>query len=257
MNNIADRRHIGKDEIELYLEFICGESSYGTPGNERDFFEIEEHLAECDFCAKKVNLIYDQFLDLKKFNINLDEEILLGKKINTAIKKILQTETDPPTIEKLNSWIENTHKIPKGVLKVWMNMKKCGKRRFSKMITEVSGFLKKPGVSWEFEFLTDTLLTRSGEEATKAINIKRVRVSSLSEKENVDITINNEEKLLVINISGFEEKSLPITLLVPEKENEESRIGKPFFDCEGKIFKVIFKDLPDGEYTLLFGPQEK
>lgn len=243
------KNHISKDKLETYIaeKFYAGES----PGESDYFFEIEEHLCECDECAQQAHILYNQFKQISDWNVYQDNQTMLRLNLLEALKE-LESKTKSEKIKiRLAQWTENFKGLSGGSFQILVDMCTNGKRRTTKIITEG---LEKLNISNPIAFDYSRALepSRGGDDRETVINLNKL--NSENTETPLAINLDKKKRKLTIEFKAGSAKELPMTVLLPSKSSGNSYIKEPTYNEIRNLWEIIFEDIPEGEYYFMFEP---
>jgi hypothetical protein len=256
---IMKNNHINEEIIEEYVLYQTTDKDFNEFNEEIstkygvDLHEIEEHFAECDQCAEKLNEIYTQFNNLSEWNIYEDNQIIIQNRAVNAIEACAKTQQNEEIKQRLLNWYENLKAVSGSTVKVLVQTYSAGKRKASRFFTEGLGFLNpKNSLNFDYALIPDSM---RGEVGEPMVNLKEI----ISEKDDLDIKVrlNDKGNEMKITIKADRINPPPMAMLMSFESNATPILATPEWNEEKKEWETIIKDIPEGEYSLLFEPAER
>jgi len=241
------KEHISDSELEAYIiqTYYSGDSNKGDQD-----ITIEEHLSECDTCAQKAHQLYQDMKTLSDWNVFTDNQILINVNVYKALETLEHQSTDAQVKGRLHRWIKDFKGLAGGSLKLMMDMYSQGKRKATRLMTE--GLEKLNALNpIHFDYEVELAPSRNG-KSEMVVNFNKIK----SENTQTPLTVHLDKKRkdLRIQYEADETKDLPWVLLLPSKAPGSAQLKEPVYDQKKNRWEIVFTDIDEGEYILLFEP---
>ena len=223
------QNHPVKEEIKKYI--------WEELKEDREI-EIGEHLAVCKDCQKFSREEFKQKLLWEGWTAKMHGEVYWQKRINIALETALAGAQTKALKERLESWIKNWEGKVGAALEIILT----GAKEAGKVITDLPQILLA-AKSLRFAYAPVV----RGEEDQGIIKIVA------KEKPGLGIITDMKNRKVIVQIEKDREIP-PLVILAP-------REGVPMVaepkKVEGTLcYAATFDNIPEGEYTLIFEPEE-
>lgn len=227
---MTNTQHPNKEEIFGYI--------WQELTQEREI-EIGEHLAACETCVKLSREVFKTKIFWEGWTAKFHGKIYWQKKIKDSLQSALEVAPSPALKVRLENWIRNYKAKVRGALEIILEDAKG----MSKVITELPKAIFAPG-SLQFAYVAAVRGTK--EEG-------QIKVVS-KEKEGVRIITDTINKKIIVQIEDTV-RVPPLLILICEKA--KPLIAEPRKISGTRFYATSFENIPAGEYTLIFEPEEK
>ncbi|MEI8348871.1 MAG: hypothetical protein WCI77_01855 [Candidatus Omnitrophota bacterium] len=227
---MANTQHPDKEEIFSYI--------WQELSQEKEI-EIGEHLADCKQCVKLSREIFKTKIFWESWTAKLHGEIYWQKKIKDSLQAALEAVEAPGLKARLENWISTYKAKVRGALEIILEDAKG----MGKVITGLPKAIFAPD-SLQFAYVTAVRGTK--EEG-------KIKVVS-KDKEGVRVITDTINKKIIVQIEDTA-KVPPLVMLICEKA--KPLIAEPKKVSGTRFYAASFENIPAGEYTLIFEPEEK
>lgn len=240
---MKEDNHLTFNDICLYID-----NEEVTKENEGKIIDIGTHLADCEFCVERVKAHLRLNIILENWTPLLHGYSYREKFLNSLCKKGIEISQSTEIQNRIEQWFGNLQGISEAAFEIIMDLKD----EITKISKEGMGLFNKPNSKWDFGPGIVLEPSRSGSESKQFID-ETMFVDKNSP--NNKIILDAFEEKLEIKLGRIEElPKIPLVLLVSEQDIEDLRIKEPQFDPDLKSWIVIFNNIKEGKYLLLFEP---
>lgn len=222
-------KHPTKEEI---YQYIWQELAFGRE------IEVSEHLAICRQCTAFSRQEYQMKFLWENWTAKSHGKIYWQNRIKEVLEGCRETAPSFALKERLAAWLEEYKAKVGGIAEVILERTK----ELGKVITDLPQALLAPQA---LEFIQVVAVRGEGE---KPEEIKIVNKGELK----VQVITDTAKRFVTVQIPQSERKP-PLVILSPQK-------GKPLLAEPQKVkgtnfYAACFKDIPPGEYMLIFEPE--
>jgi hypothetical protein len=247
------RKHLTNEEIEQYIdsEYV---HSYSVPEEEQlsveEILKVEEHVLACDDCLKKVQKAigfsheYDTWMALKPTpQQRAVLESLRAVNLHTVYGEEVQG--------RLKKWMSNWKKLSAYTLDVIFNTTYQGAANITRIIKETAHGAKE---SIQFEHPVQCYAMRGTATEFKK-EIKNQIIGIVDDASVVNINAQTETNSIRISFpAGKEEGRVPLILLIPVEQGEQSKMLKPELNSDTNQLEAVISNVNSGKYILAIEP---
>ncbi|HOO33160.1 MAG TPA: hypothetical protein PLB99_08480 [Thermotogota bacterium] len=247
------RKHLTNEEIERYIdtEYVQGDFVSDEQLSVEELLKVEEHVLECDDCLKKVQRAiefsheYDAWMELKP--------TAQQKAVLESLKAVeLQCDSQKGELkDRIRRWMNNWKKLSEYSLNVLFNTTYKGAANITRIARET---VNPTSGGIQFEHPVQCYAMRG--TATEFKKEIKNQIIGLVDNDSV-VNINAEQATNSIRITfpaGRENGRVPLILLIPVEQGEQSKMLKPELNSETNQLEAVISNVNSGKYILAIEP---
>jgi hypothetical protein len=224
-------RHPDKEEITQYV--------WEELPDEREI-EIGEHLATCKECRRLSQEEFKTKILWENWTAKTHGEFYWQKRISEVLETALESALAPALKERIVGWLKEWRGKVGGAVEIILG----GMKEAGRVVTELPQAILAPQ-AWQFA----PVVVVRGEEKEEG----QIKVIS-KEGPEVQIITDVANRKVIIQIQESEKKP-PLVILSPDKGSPV--VAEPRKVEGTRFYAASFENIPAGEYTLIFEPEEK
>jgi hypothetical protein len=228
------KAHLTEDEVAAYCERRLTEDAE---------YEIEEHLAGCEECAKKARTGLRFSFVWDRWTARAHGQAAQLARVHAAFARLQRNTKYALWQARLRDWIDRWQGRGEAVLGVLMG-KAC------RFVVDGQEALVRTGSTLQFAYETRA----AGRKSHASLTVIRTKGSN-----DATVRINPRERKVTVSLSHRQiGKVPPLVALIPEDKGKWPRLGEVKLDVSNPgFYSVQFTNVPAGKHTLLIEPMEQ
>lgn len=237
------KEHLSFDQIYDYVNI-----SDINDENSDLLMEVEEHIAGCVDCLKKVKAADGMMGLFEKWTAKthgmLDQRLTVCK----SLYRLAGKESSNQLKDRVMDWLTRYSGKVDSMLTLMMNLKEDIKGEVTKIIPQGNQSMLTAHPRWNFEYAVE--VSRGSGPAVK----RKTKVID-SGKNGTEVTINAIDKQVIVKLCGISSADqVPLVALIPNSTAYEPLLSLPVFNVPYGCWITRFDNIQSGEYLLIFEP---